>query len=63
MFADDEVADLLEGTKQILGNGGTMVLTTLVANARFGDRYLAALGKKSLLVPRRLDRLGELLAS
>lgn len=48
---------MLRELRKILSDGGTISLTTLIANNRFADKYLRVLGRAGALVPRTIDEV------
>jgi ubiquinone/menaquinone biosynthesis C-methylase UbiE len=48
------------GLKRVTADEGTLSITTLVANNRFGDGYLNMLSQRGLIVPRTADQVSEI---
>jgi ubiquinone/menaquinone biosynthesis C-methylase UbiE len=58
-----EVQKGLLGIKNVLADGGTISLTTLILNNRFADKYLHMLAKTGEVIPRNADQLLEFFAN
>ncbi len=50
----------VRGLKRVTADGGTLSITTLVVNNRFGDRYLNMLSQRGLIVPRTAEQVSEM---
>lgn len=52
-----DVRQAVLGLKKVATDAGGLFFTTLVANRRFGDRYMTLLSRKGLIVPRTADEV------
>jgi SAM-dependent methyltransferase len=53
----EDVQRVIKGLKEVLADGGTISLTTLIENDRFADKYLRMLGRTGAVVPRNATQL------
>jgi ubiquinone/menaquinone biosynthesis C-methylase UbiE len=57
VFEDKDVERVLQELRNVLLDGGTISLTTLIENNRFADKYLHMWGKAGEVVPRNANQL------
>jgi ubiquinone/menaquinone biosynthesis C-methylase UbiE len=57
VFEDKDVERVLQELRNVLLDGGTISLTTLIENNRFADKYLRMWGKAGEVVPRNANQL------
>lgn len=57
LHALQDVKRMLNELRNVLSDGGTISLTTLVENNRLADRYIHMLGRADALVPRSMDEV------
>ncbi len=53
----EDAQGAIKGLKEVLADGGTISLTTLIEANRLADAYLRMLGKMGAVVPRNTDQL------